>query len=344
MTQQTQPSRTMRALAVAGVIALVIFLVWLAVTLVTMLPNAFSSLASLAEGVQQARPGSEITVANANSIVNNGESFTINWTNVNRNGVYTLYYECIEGVAIDMRYPANNITAVPCGEVVKLGNNVNELELTARSEKKRFIDVDYEIGFMPQNSTEVAYATETAFTVVNVNIPQSQSDDVAEPTGEVAGETTVTEEVVAETPATAPLTPREPEVIATEIFELPTSDPDGFVDLAVSYRSVGRLTDNNEFIPGGVIDEDTRGAFQFEVRNLGTKTSADWTFDATLTSGRIYEAGEQDGLLPNEFTVITLGFDNVGETGAQRFGALIDVDNDRNRSNDSFSWAVNVVE
>mgnify|MGYP001179923594 CR=1 FL=1 len=336
----------MKVLAVTGFTAVIALLVWLAITLVAALPSAFSSLASIAEGLQQARPHAEIVIANNNSIVNNGESFTVTWTNLNRNGVYTLYYECVDGVAIDMRYPANYTTPVPCGEVVKLGSEVTSLELVARSEKKRFIDVAYQIGFMPAGGDEVAYQTETAFTVVNVNIPQSQSveDTTETPAGEVAGETTDTTEEEETTPATTPLTPGEPEVIATEIFELPTSDPDGFVDLAVKYVSVGRLASNNQFIPGGVIAEGTRGAFQFEVRNLGTKTSEDWTFEAELTSGTIYESKKQEGLLPNEYTLITIGFDTVGDTGAQSFGAEIDVPGDRNASNNSFSWAVNIVD
>jgi hypothetical protein len=342
----TNQSTGMKALATAGFIVLVALLVWLAVTLVSLLPNAFSSLASLAEGLQQARPSTELVVASGSSIVNNGEDFTINWTNLNRSGEYTLFYECTDGVAIDMRFPANNITAVPCGETIKLGNAITSLELIARSEKTRFIDVNYAVGFIPTGETAVAYTNSNTFTVVNVNIPQSQSivAESDEPAGEVAGEST---EVVTETPTpapTTPVTPREPEVTAVEIFELPSSDPDGFVDLAVKYVAVGRLTNDNRFVRGGVIDSDTRGAFQFEVRNLGTKTSDDWSFEATLTSGATYQSETQDGLLPNEVARFTLGFDNVGETGAQRFGVEIDVPQDRNSDNDEFSWAVNVVE
>lgn len=350
MANTTKTSNTMKVLAVAGFIAVIAFLVWLAVTLVAALPNAFSSLASLADGLQDSRPHTEIVVANNNSIVNNGEEFTVTWTNVNRAGTYTLFVDCIEGVSLDMRYPANNITRIPCGETIKLGSDVTTLDLIARSEKKRFIDVTYSIGFIPKDEVAVAYETETTFTVVNVNIPQSESidggtDTDTEPEGEVAGETTdqTEEETESETGST-PVQVGEPTVIATEIYELPTSDPDGFVDLAVKYVAVGRLASNNEFVAGGVIDQDTRGAFQFEVRNLGTKTSDDWTFEAELTSGSTFESNVQDGLLPNEYTLITIGFDTVGETGSQTFGATIDVEDDINDDNDSFSWAVNIVD
>jgi len=352
MTTSNKPSTTLKVLAVACFIAFVGLLVWLAVMLVGVLPNAFSSLASIAEGLQQSRPQAEIVVANSNSIINNNEEFIVSWTNLNRTGQYTIRYECINGVSVDMRFPANNITTIPCGETIKLGSDVTELELIMNSERQRFIDITYTIGFI-DGTDEVITTTENTVTIVNVSIPQSESiatDDSDTPTGTVAGESTnTTDEPTTEAPAPTPTTPattpvREPEVVATEIFALPTSDPDGFVDLAVSYVGVGRLDSDNRFVPGGVIDSDTRGAFQFEVRNLGTKTSRDWTFEATLTSGATYASDTQEGLKPNEYSIVTLGFDNVGDTGAQRFGAAIDVPEDRNSENGEFSWAVNVVE
>jgi len=349
MTNNTNQSPLVRTLAIAGFVLIIILLVWVAVRLVAVLPTAFSSLASIASSVYNERPQSEIVVANANSIINNGESFVLKWTNLNRAGVYTFGYECTDGVVLDMRFPANQVTAIPCDETIKLGTDVTQLEIMARSEMRRFVDIPYTIGFMENDSTELSYATPSTFTIVNVLIPQSQSitNEVTPPTGEVAGETVTEPEMeIVETPPAPPVAPAPvaPQIIATEIFELPSSNPAGFVDLAVTYLGVGRLTENNQFISGGTIDNDTRGAFQFEVRNLGTKTSDDWTFDATLTSGTVYESNEQDGLLPNERSIVTIGFDTVGDLGAQRFGAEIDVDNDNNSRNDSFSWAVNVTE
>jgi hypothetical protein len=347
MTNEQKSSNTMRTLAIACFVVLIVFLVWLAVTLVAALPGAFSSLASLAEGLQQDRAQDSITVANGNSIVNTSEDFTISWTDVNQDGVYTLFYTCVDGVSIDMRYPANNITTVPCGEVIKLGNNITSLQLITRSERSRFIDIDYQVGFMPAGEDDVAFATDSSFTVVNVNIPQSQSVAVTTKTEtDTTSESDVADESIdtTETPATPPVTYSEPRTIATEIYALPSSDPNGFVDLAVTYLGVGRLTDANRYIPGTTIDVDTRGAFRFEVRNVGTKTSDDWTFAATLPTGQEYESDTQDELLPNEYSIVTLGFDTLDERGIQSFGAEVDVDEDRNRNNNDFTWAVHIVD
>lgn len=344
-TTQT-PNTRVRILAIAGFVLIIILLVWVAVRLVALLPGAFASLASIASSIYNERPTTEIVVANNKSIVNDGESFTINWTNLNRAGTYTFTYDCTDGVALDMRFPANQVTAIPCGEVIKLGADVTTLEVMARSEMRRFVDIAYTIGFIPSGDSAVAYVTPSTFTIVNVRIPQSQSGTVTEPTGEIAGESTTEEpeEPTAPDVPSTPIAPAQPTIIATEIFELPSSNPNGFVDLGVKYLGVGRMTNDNDFIPGGTINQDTRGAFQFEVRNFGTKTSDDWTFEATLTSGATYESDTQEGLLPNERSIITIGFDTVGETGAQSFGAEIDVNDDTNRQNDSFSWAVNIID
>jgi len=349
MTNTKQSNNTKKVFTIAGFVAIISLLLWLAVTLVTVLPSAFSSLASLAESIQDNRPAKSITVTSGTGIVNNGESFTISWTDVNRDGVYTLAYSCTDGVTLEMRYPANNITAVPCGETIKLGNTVTSLELIARSDMKRFIDVDYTIGFIPSGRNEVAVSTDSTFTIVNVLIPQSQTNDTdavadEEPTGTVAGESadTVSEDYTGPTPS--PTTPPTPTVVATEIYELPSSDPNGFVDLAVTYLGAGRLTNDNRFIAGGTIDNDTRGAFQFEVRNLGTKTSDEWTYEALLPNGRSYQSEKQDGLLPNEYSIITIGFNLTDETGVKTFGAEIEVDDDRVRTNNEFTWAATITD
>lgn len=356
MNEYTNESLGRKIITIVGFLILIAFTVWVAVRIVAFIPSAFSSLASIADGVYGERPQNEIIIANQNSIVNNGDAITLTWTDLKRNGVYTFQYECTDGVAIDMRHPGNAITSVPCGEMVTLGADVTRLEITTNSEKRRFIDVPYIIGFVATGDDEMSYEKATTITVVNANIPQSQSIAADDTDSDTTDEVIVEEPVVAVDPEVTtpvvttpvvtpkPVVPQEPRVIATEIFELPTSDPNGYVDLAVKYIGVGTLSNNNRFTATTEIDNDRRGAFQFEVRNLGTKTSKDWTFDATLTSGTVYESKKQDGLLPNERSIITLGFDSVGNNGTQKFGAEVDVDNDINTKNNDFVWAVKVVD
>ena len=152
--------------------------------------------------------------------------------------------------------------------------------------------------------------------------------------------------VVTETPATRPSTPvyTGPRFIKTVTYSVPTSDPKGHVDLATKIVAVGQLTSSGDFVKRGNIDNDARGAFQFEVKNVGTKTSDKWHFVAKLTSGKKYESKLQLPLKPQERVVFTLGYGNVGEDGINMIGATVYADDDTNKNNDSFTWAVSVVE
>lgn len=334
----------MKTFATVGFLAIIVLLVWLAVQIVSFIPSAFSSLASLADSVYSNRPTNEIVVSNGNSIVGNGEAFTISWTDTKKTGEYTFSYQCAEGVSLDMRYPGNTITPVSCGEIVNLGESTLSLDVITRAEKRRFTDLTYTIGFVPRGEVEPLVSKDVIVTIVNANIPQGIT--VETPVDVPVVETPVVETPVTETPAKPSITtPVKPVVKPTYVttYGLPKSNPNGNIDLAVKYLGVGTMNANNVFIPGGVIDNDARGAFQFEVMNIGTKTSGDWDFTATLTSGSKYNSATQAALKPNERSVITLGFDTVGDVGVQRFGAGVSTKNDSNKKNNDFSSAVNVV-
>ena len=356
MEQSSERSVAMKSFAIIGFIIAIIFIVWLVVRVVALIPGAFSSLASIADGVYNNRPQSELTVATQNTIINHNQSFNVNWSDTNKAGTYTFTYECTDGIAVDIKHSGSRITPVECGEVVNLGDETFSLDMIAQSERNRFSDVPYTIGFVPESTKDEIVTKDSVFTVVNVNIPQSglASADTEDTTPEVVTETeaeTVTEPEV-ETPAvTTPTTPAPttpavtptPVYVSTPVYSIPQSDPNGSVDLAVRYLQVGRLDSRNNFIPGGEFDNDARAAFQFEVKNIGTKTSDSWTFKADLTSGSTYSSKSQAGLKPNERSVLTIGFDNVGDLGAQRFGADVNVRNDINTRNNAFQWAVFVV-
>ena len=80
-------SRFMKTLAVIGFIALIILAVWLAIRVVQLVPNAFSSLASLAESVEDGREAQNtIAVSSTPNVVNSNESFQIAFSDLGRDG------------------------------------------------------------------------------------------------------------------------------------------------------------------------------------------------------------------------------------------------------------------
>ena len=318
-----------------GLVAILILAVWLAVKIVSLIPNAFTSLASITDSVYNNRPTGEMAVASNTSLINSGEEMVIRWSALKGNGAYTFSYQCVDGVSLVMKYPTTSETYVPCGQVVKLGSDTLSLVVVPESERVRFSDVNMNIGFIKAGTDEVATQKTIVITVVNPDITLSKSVSVLVP-----GDDTYEPEID-DTPITTPGTPT---VTTTSVYELPVSDPNGFVDLGVKYLGVGILNNQNQFVPRGTIDNDERGAFQFEVKNLGTKTSSSWDFVANLPSGTRYESPIQDGLKPNERSVITLGFDNVGQIGTRSFGVEIDVTGDTSANNDKFTWAVKVID
>lgn len=346
VTQEQKDSVT-KTLAIIGFVAAILLTVWLAVQVVSVIPSAFSSLASIADGVYNYNEDQELTVATQNSVVNTGEAFTLSWTEIPRAGTYIFNYECTDGAALDARNSAGDIVKLDCSEDLFLDEQTS-LDIVITSEKQRFVDVAYNVIFVPENEELSDIATRSKVTIVNASIPTSASvateEETTVDTGEVAGDSTSQEPVeTTETSDETGLVAGEPETVEEIIYAIPTSDPNGEVDLQITYLGVGTLS-GKTFSKQAVIDQDKQGAFRFEVTNIGTKTADDWSYEAELPSGINYDAGDQAPLKPNEKAVITLGFEGLTQVGVERFGADVYADEDINTTNNSFTWAVEVVK
>jgi hypothetical protein len=344
---QPQKDRVMKSLAILGFLGVIALGVWLAVQIVSLMPQAFNSLASIADGVYNYQGDEELVVNTDNSTINSGENFSINWNEISTNGTYTFTYACTDGVSVKVTDNTGTLTSVNCDESLTLGNSATDLEVTIESERNRSSEVPYTLAFIAQGESDPLSVSENTITVLNPNIPDD--NDVV-----VIVDDNDTED---DAPAETPTTPSQPEddpkdtpnvnqpvFKETIVLTTPVSDPNGYVDLAVKIVAVGHLDSNGNFLPRGNIDSDARGAFQFEVKNIGTKTSNDWTFEAILTSGSKYQAPSQNPLKPQERVVFTLGYDDIGNDGISMIGATIKGGNDTNVANNSFTWAVSVVE
>jgi hypothetical protein len=91
-------------------------------------------------------------------------------------------------------------------------------------------------------------------------------------------------------------------------FQVPVSNPSGFTDLITTYTAIGSLS-GTTFTPRTSFVKTSAGsAVQFNVRNVGTKTSTEWSYLIKLPDGTIVTALNQAPLKPNERAVITHGF------------------------------------
>lgn len=343
-----------KTLAILGFIAIIILIVWLAVKVVAFIPSAFSSLASIADSVYNNTGSKELVVKTKNSVVTAGEAFPVSWSKMRGGGTYGFEYLCADGVSVDIRTETGATQPVACDTFIDL-EDATGIDLLINAEKERFTDIEYAVTYIREGAENVV--TDAVITVVNTSIAvedevayeEDEMTESTEPEGEVAGSFTfATEPSTPTTPTTPePNTPTytagEPEVITNYVYQVPVSDPNGVVDLQVTHLGVG-VVDDGLFIPLASLEEDEDGAIRFEIKNIGTKTANDWSYEAVLPSDIEFKSGKQEALKPNERVVITLGFNGLTRTGLEEFGVDVDADKDVNIANNSYLWAVEVVD
>lgn len=328
-------SSILNTLAIAGFVAIVMLLAWLSIQLVQLFPSAFSSLASLAEGINQASETmvedgemEPIVVTSNTSLLRTGETLDINWSAASARGSYVFMYDCAEGVAMN-QIEANVERQLDCGTNYNVGD-ITSLTVAIESEKDRFTDVTYSVAFLATNDTKPQALGTDVVTVINETVDGFAFTTDPE---ELANEEVVSEP---ETPVTTP-TPGAPSAPVFEqqfVYEIPTSNPNGFVDLGTAYIATGEII-GGRFVSGPVATSNG-GAIQFEVKNYGTKTSNDWTFSVSLPTGSMYSSPTQVELKPNERAVITIGFPAGNYSTVHTFEVEVDEATDRNSANDKF--------
>lgn len=343
MNNETEStSRLMKTLAVFGFLALVIFGTWLAVNIVRLVPGTFASLASLAESVQIGRQDqNNITIESTNNVVNSGESFSVAWSDLNRPGNYTFNYECAEGVSVQIKIDGE-IISVPCGTTFMLPDDTFTLEAQFTSAKKRFVDIAYQIGFVKDGESDSTFNSTKTITLVNGAIPTT----VATTEPEVETPTPVVTDPTPVTPAT-PVTPTpvKPTTYTITEWTAPVSNPNGVIDLATKFVAVGTMTSNNTFVKKSELRIGDKNAFQFEVKNIGTKTSTNWTFEAELPNGETFKSKVQDALKPNEYAILTIAFGaDAGKEGTEKLTVEVKGGSDTKTSNNEFTTTVKVTD
>ncbi len=359
MNTETKVKRPVRTvLIIVTFVFAVAAVAWLSVKIVNKLPNSFASLASLAESVKEfeSNNASEenspeemkdmLIVTSDTNVVVAGEQVRLAWTEATAPGSYVFSYGCTDGVAIDLK-DASGERSISCDTNYNLGD-VNTVALSIDSEKERYVDIPYTVAFLATNDTEPRASDDAILTVVNNRIQSSsvkegENEEVTEEVAETTPEVPVVVTPVTPIPSTptTPTTPGKPTYTQEFTYEIPVSNPNGRTDLAAKYLNIGRIV-NNKFVAQAV-DNDESGAIQFEVKNLGTKTSEKWTYTVSLPTGDTYESPTQAALKPNERAVITIGFGESDET-SYTFKVAVKVNGDVSTTNNTFSKAVKFSE
>lgn len=358
MNTETKNRPVRKAAAIIGFAALLVLIAWLSIVIVKNVPGSFASLASLAESVRSfdasriedasddeamtdsTNVNDMLIVTSDTNVIETDGDVRLSWTDASTQGSFVFSYACAEGVAVSI-IETDGVRDINCDTNYNLGN-VNNITLNIASEKERFVDIDYSLSFLTTDDTEPSATTDSVITVVNDSVALSFApeetppieEEVIEPIDIVESEIPVVAEVPVETtPTETPMTGTGEGFTQEFTFTIPVSDPDGRTDLSTRFIDTGRIS-NNTFV-AGTIDNDETGAIQFEVKNLGTKTSEEWTYSVTLPSGGKVDSADQDPLKPNERAVITIGFPASSVT-SHDFYVTIETESDNTSLNNQF--------
>jgi hypothetical protein len=344
---QNKKESILKSLAIAGFISIVMLIAWLSIQLVSFVPEAFSSLASLAESInkhEQATKGdnennNNLSIINATSQAESGKTNTISWETIDALGTYTFSYKCTDGVSIDIN-KESGIQSVTCDTNYDIGNT-NFLLFIINSEKERSREVIYTIAFLGTNDTKPRTEATSSITITNNNIKDVSTTEEKVGANENKNISFEDESIVKKVNNET----TETQTISTtnQIFTyvIPTSDPNGRTDLSTKFLGTGTIVGDTFFT--GVIKQNESGAIQFEVINLGTKTSDDWTFKVKLPNKTTYTSAKQKPLKPNERALLTIGFSTTDDS-SHVFSVTIDDATDNNAINDTFTKVVTFIK
>lgn len=321
MTDENKAVLT-KALAILGFCVTIALIIWLIVMAFNRMPSAFSSLSGIADSINLREEISSIEVTLEKKVVNSGEPFEINWTDTQTEGTYRLGYSCADGMLVLFRDPQGTFRPIRCGEPLSLPSNVHSLSLVASSTKDRFTDVTFRVQFAESEAvTPIEGAAK--ITIVNAALPVGSatgtpSENTATTTGATPSATSTA--TTGGSTGTQPAPVHPPKPITTIVY--PQSDPNGFTDLSVTMTDMGGSTYSN--------------TIRFTVKNIGTKTSQDWSFDVDLPSPNDdYASTRYAGLKPQEYMVFTMSFSDSDRDG--RITVTADVSGDANSANNRAS-------
>lgn len=344
-------TRPVRKIAITiGFVALLVLIAWLSITIVKNVPGSFASLASLAESVRsfdasqventsddeaQQTTGRQnmLVVTSDTNVSNSGDNVRLSWTDASKPGSFVFSYACIDGVNIEI-VESNGTRSVSCDTNYNLGD-INNMVIAIDSEKNRFVDVSYTLSFLETNDTTPSASNDGVITIVNEVVPIvfNPGIDTTESTETEVDEVVENTETPA-VPVSPPTSSDDTEEFTQEFtYTIPVSDPNGRVDLSIRFLGIGKIV-NNTFV-AQTINTNESGAVQFEVKNYGTKTSSDWTYEISLPAGGEIVSDNQAPLKPNERAVITIGFPASTVT-EHTFTGVVDTTGDNTAINDQF--------
>ncbi len=338
--QEEKKSFISRLLWLLAFLFAVAFCVWLAVVAVRVVPLTYNKLTELSDSIYTSKTATLSLTSDKKNVVS-GEPVELTWNAIPKDGVYAFTYPCLDGISSTVLKPRGENTVVYCNTSYEIEGKDNTLSVKVYSEKERTRTVPLTITFQDIDGKIITDDT-VYITVLNTFIENRSGIEPTRDEVTVEHEATTTSESILDK-STSEYVQQPIYYHYYETLVIPVSDPNGFTDLKVKLLGVGYLNEHNEFIPTQRLAITQTGAMQFEVKNIGTKTSYEWKYDILLPSGSRLISEFQNPLGPNERSVITVGFPIQDRIGIKVFDIAVVGGGDSYSGNNSFFGAIEIV-
>jgi hypothetical protein len=293
----------LKILAVVGAVSILSLTGFLAVTVISNAPNIIGSIKAQVVNITQTFiPAERIVLTVNNNSPLSGDVIKISFEHISKgaDGSYSFFYECKEGV-----YFEKVANFKPTGEIVFCNTpyNFNNIDNTfsvavfSKSKNSEEVEVPISINFVRVGSDRISKRGSTTLSVLTEKILEEvfvPRNNTVRTYGSKTEETTL--------------------INNTQSSSSKISNPSGVVDLKPRIIAVGQIDRaTNVFTATTTISGSSRGAVKFEVENVGTKISPDWTFNVVLPTfpSYIYHSKIQQALLPGDRIEYTIGFDSI---------------------------------
>lgn len=326
MTEEKK-SKAVNVFAILGFALLLLVAIWSTVQVVKFVPRMFGGDAIKLPSISLG-DNSKLKVTLSKLDVASGEPLEVNWEFGKKSdeGVMSFSYGCEPG--FHFRLPGAttaDYTVLPCNAPYNIPSGDNSMIVIPVSDSNRYMDASLAITFTDAKGESVRDVA--SITITNEGLsssPDTLTSDTT--TQEDTPEVTTTKKAEEEfsgstkgsvTPAqTTPVTQRVTKQVVryVQVPVTPYSNPAGLADLEVRILSVGSIDPyTGVIVPKGTLRKGERAAVQFEVKNVGDKTSGNWTYSAELpTNPRYVYAGKmQQALMPGSSATVTVAFDRL---------------------------------
>ena len=307
---ETSVSMFVKTFAVVGFIAIVVLAAWMSIQIIRVTPSALSAAVVSVTSIFTGGGEETLELTLPTRVVTSGTSYEIAviHDNADSDALHVFSYECVDGVS----FTDEDGEAIECSQAYRFeGASVT---VTASSTKERYADVMITIA----GETKDGNAIEDSALLTIVAASETDEDSEETTSGSNTSSGSSSNSGSSNTGGTS-YQPGTPTTITRQV-EAPRSDPNGVSDLSVRILATGVVNKKNGkevFVAMSELPDNKRAAVKFVVENLGTKTSDELTFTATLPiegdENYEYDSKDQAKLQPGDKIEFTLSFDEVVE-------------------------------